>query len=144
VRNQRISPPGLPLPSYQPKNRKKPTEEEEKQLRAMAQSVSAYLDFALATKGLQRHEFLRKLVALSRKMTPELFIKSIERAFKYQITAIETIARITVLYLGEGSGVFPLVEVDEDFRERQAYQEGAQTEQPDLSIYKNMLEEDHE
>jgi transposase len=144
VKNQRFSPPGLPLPSYQPKNRKKPTEEEEKQLRAMAQSVSAYLDFALATKGLQRHEFLRKLVALSRKMTPELFIKSIERAFKYQITDIETIARITVLYLGEGSGVFPLVEVDEDFRERQAYQEGALTEQPDLSIYKNMLEEDHE
>jgi transposase len=143
VRNKLISPEGSP-PPYKPKNRKKPAQEEEKRLRAMAQSVNAYLDWALATKGLQRHEFLRKLMALSRQMTPELFIKTIERASKFRIISIETIARIAVLYLGEGSAELPVVEVDESFRERPAYQEGALTEPPDLSIYKNMLEEDHE
>ena len=135
IKNQPFSPPGHPAPRHRPKNRKKPTQEEDKRLRAIAQPVGAYLDFVLKDKGLARHSFLRKLFALSRKMTPELFIKTIERAFKYRIEDFDTIERIAVLHLTEGMSLLPLSEVDETFRDRPAYQDGALTETPDLSIY---------
>jgi len=135
VKNQLFSPEGQPAPAHRPKNRRQPTQEEEKRLRAMGQPVSAYLDVALKDKGLTRHSFLRKLFALSRKTTPELFLKTIERAHKYRITDIDTIERIAVLHLTEGVDLLPLAEVDESFRDRPAYQDGALTEAPDLSAY---------
>jgi len=142
VRNNKFSPKGLPLPRYKPNNRKKPTAEEEKRLRSMAEGVDAYLDFALKPMGAKRHGFVRKLFVLSRKMTPELFVESIERAHKYKITAIETIERIALLQMRQETAVLPLVEVDEDFCERDAYQEGYLTDPPDLSIYEDLSEED--
>jgi transposase len=135
VKNQLFSPQGQPVPRYRPKNRRRPTQEEEKRLRAMDPTLNAYLDFALKDKGLKRHGFLRKLFALSRKLTTELFLKTIQRAFQYQITDLETIDRIALLYLSEGLDTLPWAEVDEHFRDRPAYQDGALTEAPDLSIY---------
>jgi len=142
VRNNKFSPKGLPLPRYKPNNRKKPTAEEEKRLRSMAPGVDAYLEFALKPMGAKRHGFVRKLFVLSRKMTPELFVESIERALKYKITAIETIERIALLQMRQETAVLPLVEVDEDFCERDAYQEGYLTDPPDLSIYEDLLEDE--
>jgi transposase len=142
VRNEKFSPQGLPLPRYKPSHRKKPTQEEEQRLGAMDQAVNAYLDFVLPPLGVKRHGFLRKLFALCRKMTPELFIKSIERAHKYKITGIETIERIALLQMRQETATLPLVEVDEDFRERDAYQEGYLTDRPDLSVYENNSEEE--
>jgi hypothetical protein len=135
VHNQRFSPPGLPPPPHQPRHRKHPTQEEEKRLRALGEPVSAYLDFIFGCKGLGRHEFLRKLLALSRNMTPELFIKSVERAAKYGITSLRIIERIALLYLQQGTGALPAPTVDEQLTERAAYQEGFLTEAPDLSIF---------
>lgn len=144
VKNQRFSPPGLPAPPYQPKNRRHPTDQEEKRLRALAPEVSAYLDFALETKGVQRHAFLRRLLALSQKMTAELFLKTVQRASRYRITSLETLQRIALLYLQEGPGELPLAEVDESFRQRATYQEGSLTELPDLSLYHDPPEPNHE
>jgi len=144
VKNQLFSPEGQPPPPHRPKNRRQPTQEEEKRLRAVGQPVSAYLDFALQDKGLQRHSFLRKLFALSRKMTPELFLKTIERAHKYRITDIDTLERIALLHMSEGMDLFPLAEVDESFRQRPAYQDGALTEAPDLSAYEDEDEEEED
>jgi len=141
VTNQRFSPEGLPPPPCQPKHRKDPSDDEEKRLRALAPEVNAYLDFALESKGVQRHAFLRKLLALSQKMTAPLFLKSIQRALRYRITTLETIERIACLHLREGAAELPLAEVDEAFRQRPAYQEGALTDLPDLSIYQDP---DHE
>ena len=142
VRNKPFSPEGLPTPRHQPHHRKQPAQEEEKRLRALAPSVSRYVDFLLHTPGIYRHELLRKLLALSRKMTPELFIKSVERAHQYQIVSLSTLERIALLYLEEGTAELPCVQIDESFREREAYQEGFLTEQPDLSIYQTPS--DHE
>lgn len=144
VKNEPFSPKGQPPPRYKPKNRKHPTDEEEKCLRAMAESVNAYLDFALATKGIQRHEFLRRLIALSRKMTPQLFVKCIERAHTYRITGIEIIQRISLLHLGELSHNLPFAELTEAFQQREAYQDGLNTEQPDLSVYQEKEEPEDE
>jgi transposase len=135
VKNQPFSPEGLPAPRHQPHHRKQPAQEEEKRLRALSPSVSAYVDFILQTPGIYRHELLRKLLALSRKITPELFIQSVERAHKYQIISLPTLERIVLLYLEQGAGELPWVQIDEAFREREAYQEGSLTELPDLSRY---------
>lgn len=135
IHNRRIAPEGLPPPPYQPKHRKQPTQEEEKRLRALGQPVSAYLDFILQSKGLGRHQFLRKLLALSQKMSSELFLQTMERAAKYRITSLETIGRIALLYLQQGTGSLPAPTVDEQLTQRAAYQEGFLTEAPDLSIY---------
>jgi hypothetical protein len=148
VHNQRFSPEGLPPPRYQPKQRR-PSDDEEKRLRALAPEVNAYLDFALARKGLQRHAFLRRLLALSQKMTAPLFLKTIQRAHHYRITSLDTIERIALLHLREGAAELPLAEVDEALDQRPAYQEGALTDLPDLSIYQDPpdpdpLGQDHE
>jgi transposase len=136
VKNQKVVPPGHTPPGF-PKNRKRPTETEEKHLRALAPAVPAYLDFALPTKGLARHEFIRGLLALSRRMSLELLTQSLERARKYRITSLETVERIALLYLQQGLGQLPLAEVDDHLTQRPAYQEGSLTEPPDLSIYQD-------
>lgn len=144
VKNRRFSPEGLPAPRHQPNNRKHASQEEEKRLRAIAPAVEAYLDFALQTPGLQRHQWVRRLFALSQKMTPELFAKSLERAGKYRITSLDTIERIALLYLSQGTGYLPFAEVQEHYQERDTYQEGSLTEKPDLSIYETPPPPDHE
>jgi transposase len=136
VKNQKFSPPGQPAAGY-PRNRKRPTETEEKYLRALAPAVQAYLDFALPTKGIQRHEFIRRLLTLSRRMSVGLLTQSLERARKYRIISLETVERIAWLYLQQGTGQLPLAEVDAEFTQRAAYQEGVLTEPPDLSIYQD-------
>ncbi len=140
VKNQKFSPPGQPPAGY-PRNRKRPTETEEKYLRALAPAVTAYLDFALPTKGIQRHEFIRRLLGLSRRMSVELLTQSLERARKYRITSLETVERIALLYLQQGTGLLPSAEVDGEFTQRAAYQEGCLTEAPDLSVYQDLSAE---
>jgi hypothetical protein len=59
VRNTRFSPEGMPAPRHGPRNRKRPTVEEETRLRELAPAVGAFLDRALAPRGIQRHRFVR-------------------------------------------------------------------------------------
>lgn len=144
VKNQRLSPPGQPQPRHGPQKVRQPTQMEEAHLRAMGETVGAYLDFALKPKGIERHGVVRKLFAMSRKMTPALFIRSIERAHKYRITSLDTIERIAALYMVQGEDKLPDVEVDEGYREREAYQEGRLTDLPNLSIYKEPPKKEEE
>ena len=133
VRNAKFSPEGQPAPPHHPHNRRHPTQLEEKHLRALAPAVSAYLDYALPIKGLARHHFLRRLLALSRKMSVALFSQTLERARKYRITDLQTLQNIAWLYLQQGPGQVPHVEIDAAFRQREAYQEGSLTDPPDFA-----------
>jgi transposase len=143
VKNQRFSPEGMPAPRFQPYNRKRPTAEEEKRLRAMSPVVGQYLDFVLNGEGgIQRHRFIRELYALTGRMPDTVFIRALERALRYQITSIETIQRIALLYVTQGTPGIPSVVVDEAFRERESYLEGSLTDAPDLSVYDRLLEDD--
>lgn len=142
VKNKKFSPEGLPKPRFHPNNRKKPSHEEEKRLRAMDEAVSAYLDFALKPKGIQRHRFIRQLFAMTQQMSSALFLKTIKRGLRYRITSMETLRRIAYLYMNQNDEMLSCVDVDEDFRQREAYQEGRLTEAPDLSIYDKILEDD--
>jgi hypothetical protein len=142
TRHQHYSPPDEPKPRRQPKNRHRPAKQEEQRLRAMGEAVSAYLDFALSACGVQRHRFTRELFALSRKLTVEVFRKTIDRAHRYEIVDLATLRRIAWLCLTQEDGVLPQVDVDEDFRQRPAYQEGYLTDQPDLSVYDQLNEKE--
>lgn len=146
VRNERISPPGLPTPPHQPNNRKRPTEGEEKRLRALAPAVHEYLDFALATRsGLARHHLVRELFALSQHMTGALFIQTIARALRYRITDPGTLRRMARLSAQQGQMALELTaEVDDSFSEREAYEEGRLSEPPDLSVYDERFKDDDE
>jgi len=140
VKNAQIAPEGQPAPRHHAHNCKQPTQAQEKHLRALGQPVSAYLDFVLPLKGVSRHTFIRKLLALSRKMSAQLLLKTLERALKYRITSLETVERIALLYLQQGTDELPLAQVDEAFQQREAYQQGYLTELPDLSIYQDLLQ----
>ena len=144
TRQQHYSPPGEPKPRHQPQKRRRDAKREEQRLRALGDEVSAYLDFALSAPGVQRHRFTRELFALSRKLTSEVFRKTAHRAHRYRIVELATIRRIAWLCLSQEAGVLPEPEVDEDFRQRPAYQEGYLTDQPDLSVYDQLNEENNE
>jgi transposase len=133
VKNEKFSPAGQPKPRWEPQ-RRRGSEAEEKHLRALGEGAEAYLDFALQQKGYNRHEFIRKLLGLARRMSAELFNRSVERARKYKILDVATIERIALLQFKE-AGELPVVEVDESFRERETYRQGSITDPPDLSIY---------
>jgi len=145
VKNQRFSPEGMPPPRHQPHNRKRPTEEEEKRLRAIAPAVGTYLDFVLKGCGAnQRHRFIRELFALTGRIPNSALVQAIERALRYQIASIETVERIALLNMTQDVPRLPCVDVDEAYREREAYLEGNLTDSPDFSVYDQLLEEDDE
>ncbi|MBN1268592.1 MAG: helix-turn-helix domain-containing protein [Kiritimatiellae bacterium] len=144
VKNAQFAPPGQPQPRHHPSNRRRPTEEEEKRLRAIDERVGRYLDFALKPKGIERHRFLRRLFALSRQMSSAIFIRTIERAMRYGITEIDTLQRIAVLLLDGSEHPLPAVHIDEGFRARESYLEGRLTDAPDFSRYNQLLEDDDE
>jgi len=143
IKNKSFSPEGLPAPVHRPNNCKKPALEEEARLRALQACVGVYLDMALS-QVVQRHQFVRKLWALSRHMSSELFIRTMERALKYKITSLDTIQRIACLLLHEETGPSPPASIDENFKERATYQEGFLTERPDLSIYQTLTPANNE
>jgi len=99
-------------------------------LRVLWQS---YVDFILSSPGLLRHQFLRRLWALRQRWSTALFLRTIERAHRYQITSLETLERIGLLELDDTALPDPVV--DPELEKRPAYQEGSLTDTPDLSRY---------
>ncbi len=142
VKNAHFSPEGQPPPRYLPKHRSHGSQHEEQRLRALDPAVAAYVDFALQTPGIQRHRFLRELFVLSRQVTPAVFAEALTRARRYRVVQMETLQRIAWLCMSQGQEPLPDVEVDENFRQRPAYQEGFLTDEPDLSVYDETPPED--
>jgi hypothetical protein len=141
VKNAKFAPPGQPQPRHNPSNRRRPTQEEEKRLRAMGEGVNRYLDFALKPKGIARHHFLRQLFALSQETSAAVFIQTIERALRHRVVAIDALRRIAVLSMSGHEPSLPAVDIDESFRTRDAYLEGRLTDTPDFSRYDRILED---
>jgi hypothetical protein len=121
-----------------PKHRKHGSQLEEQRLRALGPDVAAYLDYALKTPGLQRHRFLRELLALSRLVTQSVFVQALQRALRYRIVELQTLQRIAWFCMSQGEERLPYADVDESFRQRPAYEEGCLTDEPDLSRYASL------
>ena len=139
TRGARFSPEGTPRPRYGPARLRRPTAEEEKRLRGMGETVSAYLDFACPAKGPARHAFLRTLHRLSQQLGEALFGTVVARALQYRVPSLEVLRRIAVLHLGEGLGL-PPAEVDDHLEERESYRQGHLTDAADLSAFEGMLD----
>ena len=135
VRNERFIPKDRPKPRHGPRTRKRPTAEEEARLRALSPAVEAYLDKVLAPRGIQRHQFVRRLFGMSRRMSNELFVRSIERALRYGVEDLATLERISRLLIVTGEHAPQPVTFDEAYRDRETYRDGQFTDQPDLSVY---------
>lgn len=135
ARGQIFVPKDAPPPRGQPSKRKHSSTQEETRLRAMDPDVGVYLDFCLQSPGIQRHVFLRRLFLFSRRLTPELFAASVRRAHQYRISRLDVLERITQLLLNQGLFEPITPEINESFRQRDAYQQGALTDPPDLSAF---------
>jgi hypothetical protein len=143
VKNELIGPDGKKPPSYSPNNRKKPTAKEESILRKADESIDAYLSFLIKGSGKKRHRIIRRLYGLYRKIELTLFIKTVKRALKYRITDMETVERIAMLQMMDGSAFVPVPEIDQEFKSRSAYLEGRFADDVDLSRYDQLLEDDN-
>jgi hypothetical protein len=131
-------------PPHGPRRDPRPTAEEEARLRAMAPVVGAWLDRVLSGGGRERHHFVRRLHALSRRMSDRLFTRSVERAHRYGIRDLDTLERIAHLQMALGDEPPAPVEFDESYRDREAYREGELADRPDFSRYQNTEEEDQD
>jgi transposase len=144
VKNRKFSPPGQPQPVYQPSQRKKPTDYEEKKLRSIAEDVDEWFKFAFANMdGKQKHRLIRQLYDLHRKMSAELFIKTIQRALAYRIADIHTIERIAVLMMKEACYSMPQAHIDEELTKRPSFIEGRFTDDADFSVYRRFEEDNN-
>jgi len=143
IKNERFTPDGV-KPTYQPRNRKKTSDEEEKALRAMGEVVSAYVDRVKAKdSGVHYpHHFLRELYLLLRKMAQPLLEQTMERALKYQVNTLEAIARIAAAYLKPNTGELPEIEVAHDYMQREAYQKGRFCDEPGLDSLETLFNRD--
>lgn len=147
VKNERFSPEGEPKPRYQPRRFRRGSQQEEQRLRAIGPEVGAYLDYVVKTPGIQRHRFTRELFALSRRVTRAVFVQTVQRALRYRVAHLQTLERIAWFCMSQSEQPRPEdldVDIDEDFRQRPAYQEGCLTDEPDLSIYDDLVLEDDE
>ena len=141
VKDVRFSPEGQPKPRYQ-STKKRSSSQEEKRLRAMGPEMDAYLDYALKVPGVQRHRFLHRLLAFSRQVTSVVLLEMAQRALKYRISHLETLKRIAWYCMSQGESTLPDPEVDEGLQQRPVYQEGCLTDEPDFTVYDQMLLED--
>jgi transposase len=142
VRNKILSPPGQPQSHYRPTHRMKPTDEEQKKLKAVSEDVAAYLNFVLEQKGIQKHRFIRGMHSLYQKVALPVFVKAIQRARKYRITDLQTLERIALLQMQEGEYALPLVDLPGELQNRESYREGCYTDDGDLSAYDRQSEDE--
>ena len=143
VKNEKISPEGQPKPRYR-STKKRSSSQEEKRLRAMGPEMDAYLDYVLKVPGIQRHRFLHQLLAFSRQVTSAVLLEMAQRGLKYRISRLETLKRIAWYCMSQGESILPDPEVDEGLQEREVYQEGCLTDEPDFTVYDQMLQEDEQ
>jgi tRNA U38,U39,U40 pseudouridine synthase TruA len=60
------------------------------------------------------------------------------------VVDLATVRRIAWLCISQSEEVLPQADVDDDLQQRPAYQEGILTDQPDLTIYDQLFEDENE
>lgn len=146
LKNQKFSPEGANVNPYEPRHIVKPCHEEEKRLRQSGQVCCEYLDFIKSSQSgvKQRSGFIRQLYALSKKMAPSLFIATLERALQYHVANIRTLARISSQLMQKDlydDTAFPDMGINNDYEQRQAYQQGRFSQEAGSEVYRRLLEE---
>jgi len=145
MRNQKFVPDGMTGRLFEPKYIKKKCDEEEKRLRNMGQTVCEYLDFIKSgsCQIKQKPRFIRNLYYISKKLSPSLFLQSLERALKYQVDKIDGIERISIRLLKNGSVNFSIAFEPDDYQNRTTYQKGLFSKEVELDSYQKLIENDN-
>lgn len=143
VKNKKFKPPGVNTNPYEPKNIKKPCHEEEKRLKEIGDQCCKYLTFIKSTRSgvRQKAKFIRALYALSKKMTPHLFMETIDRALKYGVTTIEALTRISRQLMKKGAYTFPEITATNDYEHRESYRQGRFSQEAELKSYEELIED---
>lgn len=135
VKNEPFSPEGVTT-EYQPKNRKKPSHEEEKALRAIGNEIGEYIDFIRSKdcRLRQKHHFIRSLHSLSGKITTSLFKSAIKRAHTYRVYNIHTISKIATRQMKQNGNILSHnnPEFNESYKDRDAYKQGLYCDEHDF------------
>lgn len=138
TRNEKFTPGGVELRA-QPRHRKKPSHKEEHLLRERGKPVADYLDFILSGEScvFYKHEFIRRLYILSRKIASPLFETALERALTFRVNRIDTIASIASRILTRGSEgpqeqLTLFHEQQFKYTQREAYQMGRFSEENEI------------
>lgn len=72
ISGEKYAPPGTPQVRGEPE-RRRGSDGEQRRLRSLGPEAAAFLDYALPQVGRYRHDYLRKLLGLSRRMSAALF-----------------------------------------------------------------------
>jgi transposase len=142
VRNECFKPKDQAGPSCKPAYRKKPTAKEEKILREAAPEIDQYLSFALKGLGKARHRKIRRIYGLYRKCALPLLIRALKRALTYRIINLDTLERMVILELHTEGLDNHHPAIDPECYERAIFQEGLYTDETDLLVYDQMLEDE--
>ncbi|MCP5007687.1 MAG: hypothetical protein GY941_27695, partial [Planctomycetes bacterium] len=147
IRNKTYSPYGVDTAPYQPNNRKKPSHEEEEQIRSIGSLCCDYVDFVKSAQCniAQKPRFIRDLSSLSKSMTSQLLSTTLKRALKYHVSTIDGLLSISSRLMKNNLYELPETYLDDDeYRKRDTYQQGRfsrETEIHDI-IKENQRKED--
>jgi hypothetical protein len=141
VRNEKYKPKGIDSNPYgEPRNLKKPCDEEERKLRDMGKTTSDYIDFVKSPEsGIgYRPRFIRSLYALSKKLAVPLWGIVIERALKYHLSSMGSLLKVAnqALINSGTSGTPHRADTDlfgKDYEDRPAYREGCFSQENPLT-----------
>jgi hypothetical protein len=139
VKNQIFAPKDRPKGPRQPHNRKKPNPVEEKKIRDLSETVDRWLSTALKDKGSHKYRFIRSLYLLLLKLSPSLFVQTIERAFEYRIMDLKPLEGIAAHIIKNEAYISPDIEFDATFQDRKSYLEGFTCDDADLLQYDELL-----
>jgi len=139
-------PPGSPDIPERAQNEKTTSDEEDKKLRATGTAAIRYLDWLAANPGRvrYRHQFVRELYGLSRRLAPSITSAALEQAYIYGIAGIDSIERIAAMVLRsspqESDVLIDLPSPNYEYLSRESYREGRFSEEADLSTLAHRFE----
>jgi len=142
AKNQVFRPKDTRQANNQPKYRKKSTETEEKRLRSISKVVDEYISFISLEKGVKKHRFIRYLYELSKKVSDDIFIKTIKRSFKYKIIERQTIEKICIYIVNGENYQLLFTDTDKELLKNQSYLDGQYSDEVDLTVYDELLDGD--
>lgn len=144
VKNEKFIPPDMKKPPYQPNNRKIGCAVEEQKLRALGGDVNRYLDFIRSKDCTIKRKpaFIRQLHSFSKKLTPGLFEKCIERALKYNLDTINSLDRVASILVNDDVdySIEP-TSSNNEYEKRPAYQKGKVSKEEGLDKFQKIVEE---
>jgi hypothetical protein len=141
IRNKKFSPDGVKIKN-KPNNRKKGYEEEERALRTLGTVCCTYLDFihSFECRNPQKPKLIRDLYSLSKRLSSDNFMETLEQALKFKVDAIRSLERIAQNLLQ--IDLFDETEspADSDYQNREEYHKGRFSSEADLGKYQDLLE----